>query len=75
MGLWLTTWQSAFAPQTPSQGSTHFLLVPQARCSAQSLFFRHSGRQLGGWPMKPCWHEQMQAPFTTFCTLLGPHWS
>lgn len=48
----VTTRQSAFAPQEPGHGSLHFWFK-HARLLAQSLFIRHSGRQLGGEPIWP----------------------
>ena len=56
MGLWLTTWHKALAPQTPGQGSWHFWLM-QALSWVQSEFLRHSGWQFGGLPKYPGWHS------------------
>lgn len=52
IGLWLTVWQRAFAPQVPGHGSTHFCCT-QARFCSQVALTTHSGRQLGALPMYP----------------------
>lgn len=44
LGTWLITWQSAFWPQVPGQGSWHLFRM-QARFDGQSEFRTHSGRQ------------------------------
>ena len=41
-GKWLTTWQTAFWPQVPGQGSWH-LFEMQARFDGQSELRTHSG--------------------------------
>lgn len=43
-GKWLTTWQLAFWPQVPGQGSWHLFLM-QALFEGQSELRTHSGRQ------------------------------
>lgn len=45
IGIWFTTWQIAFTPQVPIQGSTHFCCT-QAFLRSQSVLKTHSGRQL-----------------------------
>lgn len=57
LGVWLITRHSASSPQEPTHGSLHLLLM-HARCSAHSLLLIHSGRQLGGEPIKSCKQEQ-----------------
>lgn len=71
MGLWLTTEHSALTPQLPGQGSLHFWLT-QALESSQSELTTHSGRQVGGLPMKPSIHLQTAIPFTSWQWLFGP---
>lgn len=71
MGLWLTTEHSALTPQLPGQGSLHFWLT-QALESSQSELTIHSGRQVGGLPIKPSIHLQTAIPFTSWQWLFGP---
>lgn len=71
MGLWLTTEHSALTPQLPGQGSLHFWLT-QALESSQSELTTHSGRQVGGLPIKPSIHLQTAIPFTSWQWLFGP---
>lgn len=50
IGLWLTTWQRACNPHTPSHGFLHFWFTHD-RSSAHSELTKHSGRQFGGAPI------------------------
>ena len=52
MALWLTAVHRALYPQAPTQGSEHFCWI-QALLLGHSALRTHSGRQLGGAPMKP----------------------
>ncbi len=74
MGLWLTTWQRAFMPQTPGHGSTHFWPT-QAVVRLHSELMIHSGLQSGGLPKKSGLHEHTQAPLSSLFWLLGPQGS
>jgi vacuolar-type H+-ATPase subunit B/Vma2 len=49
IGTWFNTWQFAFDPQDPGQGSLHFRLI-QASWLPHSELITHSGRQFGGAP-------------------------
>lgn len=53
----MITTHSAFEPQDPSQGLTHFSRT-QARLLGHSSSYIHSGRQFGALPIYPGWHEQ-----------------
>lgn len=53
----MTTRHSELVPQLPRQGSLHFRLM-HARLKEHSLFVTHSGRQVGGIPIKSGKHEQ-----------------
>lgn len=71
-GLWFMTLHCAFSPQLPGQGSTHFLFIHDFDKSHSELTI-HSGRQPGGEPIIPCWHEQMATLLFSRQMLLGPH--
>lgn len=71
-GLCPTTWQRAWRPHVPGQGSRHLRLI-QARFCAQSALTRHSGLQDGGAPMQYCWQAHTGWPLTTRQLLYGPH--
>lgn len=45
----------------------------QAREGAQSVLWIHSGRQLGGFPIKPPRQAQLAWPFASLHKLFGPH--
>lgn len=53
-------------------GSLHLLLI-HAKSKEHSLFARHSGRQFGGVPMKPCKHEHDGKLCITLHCEFGPH--
>lgn len=73
IGLWLITWHSAFKPHVPrSHGFWHFCWM-QAACWSHSELVTHSGRQFGGEPIKPNWHEQVGRSPITRQMLFGPH--
>lgn len=71
-GLWLTTMHWAFRPQAPGHGSIHFWFE-QALFRLQSELTVHSGRQLGGLPIKPCTQTHTACPFNSLHWLYGPH--
>lgn len=54
-------WHSAFSPQDPGQGSTHFKLT-QAKFFGQSGLVTHSGLQLGGLPRYDGRQEHFDVP-------------
>lgn len=69
---WRATWHRALTPHCPTQGSLHFWPI-QARWLGQSLFAKHSGRQLGSDPRKVGRHEQTGVFFAdTAHRLFGP---
>lgn len=73
MGVWAVTWQTAFDPQTPGQGSLH-LLLRQALFGAQSVFTAHSGRHPSyGFPRYSGKHVHDPAPFCSRQIALAPH--
>lgn len=72
MELWLNTLQTAFKPQDPGHGSTHFLLM-QAKLLEHSELIVHSGRQFGGIPMYCERQEQDGSPLISLHWELGPH--
>lgn len=57
VGMWFCTLQSVFEPQDPIHGSLHLSDI-QDNVEGQSEFTAHSGRQLGGDPMKFTRQEQ-----------------
>lgn len=59
-------------PQVPGQGSTH-LLFKHACVNGHSALTTHSGLQLGGFPIKPNWHEHTAISLLTLHKLFGPH--
>ena len=64
--------QSVFIPQVAKlQGSTHFWFS-QDLSNKHSELVRHSGRQLGGEPVKLGIQEQMAWPFISLHWLWGP---
>lgn len=50
IGMCAVTWQSAYKPHEPGQGSWHFCLM-QACILEHSALIVHSGWQLGGCPI------------------------
>lgn len=72
IGVWLTTWQFAFAPQEPTHGFWHFWLM-QAKWLAHSLLLTHSALQLGGLPMKPGKHVHSNLSSRAWQCEFGPH--
>lgn len=72
IGVWLITWHSAFGAHTPGQGSLHFWFK-QAKWFAHSLLLTHSGRQLGGWPMKFGRQVHEGVSPLTWHMAFGPH--
>lgn len=70
-GKWLITWHLAPTPQVPAQGSLHFWFE-HASFKLQSELTVHSGRQVGGLPIKPTMQEQTAWLFTSLHWLLGP---
>lgn len=71
IGLWLFTWHTAFSPQAPGQGSTHFWLT-HALFKGHSELTTHSGRQAGGDPTNVATQEHTAWPFTSLHWLFGP---
>lgn len=71
IGLWLLTLHIALWPQEPGHGSWHFRLI-HAWDGEQSVLWIHSGRQLGGLPIKPCTQEHIAWLFTSLHMLFGP---
>jgi len=67
----LATLQRALNPQAFTHGSEHFWRI-QALVGGHSGLMEHSGRQLGGVPMKVAAHEQAAFPFSTLHSELGP---
>ena len=55
IGTWFLTLHFAFRPQSPGQGSWHFLLI-HALSVGQSALIIHSGLQFGGEPIIPGRH-------------------
>lgn len=72
IALWLITSHLAFRPQEPGHGSLHFLFI-QAKRGVHSALTEHSGRHLGGTPIKSGKQVQTDCPFTTRHSLFGPH--
>lgn len=72
IGLWFTTIHCALSPHVPGHGSMHFWLE-QAMFNLQSVLTAHSGRQFGGFPIKPRIQTQTACPLTSLHWLLGPH--
>lgn len=72
IGLCPTTWQRASSPQLLMQGSLHFCLI-QALFAGQSELTAHSGRQAGGAPRNPGWHEHTARSLDTWHSLFDPH--
>lgn len=72
VGAWLITRHSAFKPQTPGHGSTHFWLT-QALFFGQSLFITHSGRHsIYGSPKYSGRQEHEPAPTSSRQTAFTP---
>lgn len=71
MGLWLITLQIVLRPQLPGHGSIHFWLV-HASFGAQSELTTHSGRQVGGAPIKPLMQVHVACILCCLQRLLGP---
>lgn len=72
-GKWLITWQFAFWPHVPGQGSMHLFRI-QARFEGQSEFNVHSGLQPSyGLPIYSGRHTQEPAPFRSLHSALIPH--
>jgi len=71
-GLWLTTLQYALFPQIPGQGSTHFLFT-QAKFVGHSALVVHSGRHIGGFPIKYGKQEHTAWLLSSLHWLFGPH--
>lgn len=72
IGVWLTTWQLAFAPQELTHGSWHFWLM-QAKLLAHSLLLTHSALQLGGLPIKSDKHIHSDLSSRAWQCEFGPH--
>jgi len=72
IGLWFLTWQFAFMPHVPGQGSLHFWLL-QASFWGHSALVTHSGLQEGGDPIYPGTHEQTAWPLICRHWELDPH--
>lgn len=72
IGAWFTTLQSAFSPQTPTHGLTHFCLM-QLFVGSHSELTVHSGRQFGGEPKKSGIQEHDAKPLLFLQTALLPH--
>lgn len=69
--MWLTTLHLALEPHAPGHGSRHFWFT-HARTDGHSGLMVHSGRQLGGAPIKPETQEQAgDSPRTTH-SAFGP---
>lgn len=60
------------SPQLFIQGSLHFWSV-HAKFGGHSELTTHSGRQLGGDPIKVGKHEQTACPFISLHWLFAPH--
>lgn len=71
-GLWFITLQFALCPQTPGHGSTHFLFI-HAKFVGHSALVVHSGRHMGGFPMKDGKHEHTAWLLSSLHWLFGPH--
>ena len=70
--MWFRTRHEALMPQSPGHGSTHFWFL-QASSVGQSSLKIHSGRQFGGEPVIPDWHEQShRSPFLLGGLAYGP---
>ena len=69
--MWLTTWQSAFVPHEPIQGSLHLWLI-QANWLGHSPLLTHSGLQFGGLPMNSGKQEHEGESFATWHCAFGP---
>lgn len=72
IGLWLTTWHFAPAPQVPGHGSPHFRFE-HASFWGHSELWTHSGRHVGGLPMYPWTQEHAACPLVSRHWLFGPH--
>lgn len=68
------TRQSAFVPQAPMHGSTHFCLL-HASVVEQSRLTIHSGWQFGGAPRNPGRQVHTGRPSTIRHSALDPHTS
>lgn len=71
-GLWFTTLQFALCPHTPGQGSTHFLFT-HAKFVGHSALVVHSGRHIGGFPIKDGKQEHTAWLFNSLHWLFAPH--
>ena len=72
LGAWFTTRQSAFGPQVPAQGSTHFWLT-HASLDRQFELRTHSGRHSGGFPTIFVRQAHWACPATTWHCEFNPH--
>lgn len=72
IGTWFKTWHVASKPHDPGHGSLQRCCI-HACWLGHSLLRTHSGRQLGGSPMKFSKHEQAGIPETIWHFELGPH--
>lgn len=71
IGLWLLTMHWELSPQTPGQGSLHFLLM-HAWFVGHSVLTVHSGLHAGGLPINVGIQEQTACPFESRHWELGP---
>jgi hypothetical protein len=70
---WFITLHSAFTPQSPGQGSTHFWFL-HALSEGHSAFVEHSGLQATyGSPKYSGMHWHAAALFLSEQTALDPH--
>lgn len=72
VALWSTTEHTACRPQACTHGSLHFWDT-QANAAGHSALIVHSGRQLGGAPIKPGWQLHAGISPELIHIELGPH--
>lgn len=72
MGLWLITLHCVLIPHEFMHGDAHFWLM-HASSLEHSLFTTHSGRQVGGLPMKFARQVHTAWSLTFRHWLFGPH--
>lgn len=72
IGVWLSTLQTAPVPHEPGHGSLHFSRI-HAKLLGHSELIVHSGRQFGGCPRYPTWHEHDGDPPISLHCEYKPH--
>jgi hypothetical protein len=71
IGTWCATWHKDLDPHALRQGSAHLLLM-HAKLSLHSEWLLHSGRQLGGDPVKSGKQEHLACSLIFWQLEFGP---